>query len=147
MAVGVSDNIFELLRWFYVPFEDGADAVTPIITRAMAQIDELRHTQADTDTDDEDQADGRVDHLADIAEVLGSERRVRTQVVLTRLADLNPRAYEGWTFSDLRTALAEHGIEPGKSEGVKVVRAQDVTTALTESNHGEGDGDGEESGS
>jgi S-DNA-T family DNA segregation ATPase FtsK/SpoIIIE len=55
---------------------------------------------------------------------------VRTQVVLTRLADLNPAVYEDWTFQDLSSALAEYDIEPVKSRGVKVVRATDVTHAL-----------------
>jgi len=56
---------------------------------------------------------------------------VRTQVVLTRLAELNPAIYEGWTFSDLSAALADYDIEPVKSGGVKVVRATDVTHAVT----------------
>src|SRR5262249_49200990 len=76
VAVGVTDNVFELLRWFYVPYEDGVDAVSPVIARAMANIRELRHTgQAATAT-----VVKVVDVLADIGEVLGGERRVRTQV-------------------------------------------------------------------
>jgi S-DNA-T family DNA segregation ATPase FtsK/SpoIIIE len=76
-----------------------------------------------------------VDHLADIAAVLGADRRVRTQVTLTRLAEHDPDHYEGWTFTDLRTALGDYGIEPVKSDGVMVVRADDITQALTERNH------------
>ena len=73
-----------------------------------------------------------MDHLADIHAVLRGEKRVRTQVVLARLADLNPAEYEDWTFQDLAGALAEHDIEPAKSQGVKVVRADDIAQALTE---------------
>jgi S-DNA-T family DNA segregation ATPase FtsK/SpoIIIE len=132
VMVGVSDATFELVRGFYVPYSDGVDMVTPVVNRAMAAIDQLRCTGGPT-TGDDDQHDktGQVDHLADIHEALRSERRVRTQVVLTRLAELNPVVYEGWTFQDLSAALSDFDIEPVKSGGVKVVRATDVTHALT----------------
>jgi DNA segregation ATPase FtsK/SpoIIIE, S-DNA-T family len=72
-----------------------------------------------------------VDHLADIHAALGDQRRVRTHVVLTRLAEANPDEYEAWTFTDLRAALARYGVAPIKSAGVMVVRSEDITTALT----------------
>lgn len=134
VAVGVSDATFELLNTFYVPYADGIDLVTPVVTRAMVAINELRRT-ADPTTNQDDQKAEEVDHLANINEALRGERRVRTQVVLTRLAELRPALYEGWTFSDLTAALAEHGIEPVKSGGVKVVRATDITHALTHRDH------------
>jgi S-DNA-T family DNA segregation ATPase FtsK/SpoIIIE len=56
---------------------------------------------------------------------------VPTRVVLTRLAELNPSEYEGWTFTDLKASLSEHGIEPVKSDGLMVIRAEDIATALT----------------
>lgn len=59
--------------------------------------------------------------MADVAAVLGDTRRVLTRVVLTRLAELNPAEYEGWTFTDLKTALSVYGIEPVKSDGLMVV--------------------------
>ncbi|SDH66049.1 DNA segregation ATPase FtsK/SpoIIIE, S-DNA-T family [Actinokineospora alba] len=129
VAVGVTDNVFELVRTFYVPFEDGNDQVTPVINRAMAEIGELNRTGHTDQADDEIE---QVDHLADIADALRGERRVRTQVVLGRLAEANSAEYEDWSFTDLAAALAEHGIEPRKSDGYKVIRAEDVTTALTE---------------
>lgn len=73
-----------------------------------------------------------VDHLTNIHQVLRGERRVRTQVVLTRLAELNPATYEGWSSSDLKTALADEGIEIGKSHGHSVVRAEDITQAISQ---------------
>jgi S-DNA-T family DNA segregation ATPase FtsK/SpoIIIE len=134
VAVGVSDAAFELLNTFYVPYADGVDQITPVVTRAMAALDELRHTGGPT-TGQDDQEMEEVDHLATIDEVLRGERRVRTQVVLTRLAELHPAIYEGWSFSDLTAALAEYGIEPVKSGGLKVVRAADITHALTHRDH------------
>jgi S-DNA-T family DNA segregation ATPase FtsK/SpoIIIE len=130
VAVGVSDATFELINTFYVPYADGIDLVTPVVTRAMATITELRRTGHATTDNDETEAED-IDHLANIDEVLRGERRVRTQVILTRLAELRPALYEGWTFSDLTATLAEYGIEPVKSGGVKVVRAADITHALT----------------
>lgn len=51
--------------------------------------------------------------------------------MLARLTELNPAEYEDWTFQDLAAALADYKIEPAKSQGVKVVRADDVAQALT----------------
>ena len=56
---------------------------------------------------------------------------MRTQVVLSRLAEHNPAEYEGWTFSDLAAALATHEIRPRKSDGYKVLRAEDLSRAIT----------------
>jgi S-DNA-T family DNA segregation ATPase FtsK/SpoIIIE len=146
VAVGVTDATFELVNTFYVPLEDGIDMVTPVINRAMTDIDQLRRTGPTPNNGDGD-GPAPVDPLADIAAVLGAARRVLTRVVLTRLAELNPVEYEGWTFTDLKAALAEHGIEPVKSDGVMVVRADDITQAITERNDGAaGEGD-EETGS
>lgn len=76
--------------------------------------------------------------------MLGAEPRVRTQVVLARLAEHNPTEYESWTFTDLRLALAAYGIKPGKSAGVMVVRADEVTNALAHrATTLDTDGDGE----
>jgi S-DNA-T family DNA segregation ATPase FtsK/SpoIIIE len=127
--VGVSDATFELVRGFYVPYSDGVDMITPVVHRAMAAAQELRRTGGPTTR--EDGQNDETDHLADIHEALRGERRVRTQVVLTRLAERNPAIYEGWTFQDLSAALADCDIEPVKSGGVKVVRAADVIRALT----------------
>jgi S-DNA-T family DNA segregation ATPase FtsK/SpoIIIE len=145
VAVGVTDATFELVNTFYVPLEDGIDLVTPVINRAMAQITELRHTGSTTEGAETGQKPA--DPLADIAAVLGDTRRVLTRVVLTRLAELNPAEYEGWTFTDLKTALSVYGIEPVKSAGVMVVRAEDITTTLTERDEDTGGAGDEETGS
>jgi DNA segregation ATPase FtsK/SpoIIIE, S-DNA-T family len=105
------------------------DQITPIITRAL----HLMTTQGRTlhpapNTTDEPQP---IDHLADIHHVLRDQPRVRTQIVLTRLAELNPAVYEGWSFSDLKTTLTHHGVPISKSHGHSVIRARDITHALT----------------
>jgi S-DNA-T family DNA segregation ATPase FtsK/SpoIIIE len=129
VAVGLTDATFELVRSFYVAFEDGTDDVTPIITRAMHLLTE--DGRAITPPVRTELEPAPVDHLVDIADTLRGERRVRTQVVLARLTEHNPAEYEGWSFSDLATALAEHDVPPRKSDGHKVVRAEDITDALT----------------
>ncbi|WIX83318.1 hypothetical protein QRX50_22430 [Amycolatopsis carbonis] len=142
VAVGITDETFELVRTFYVPFEDGADDVTPVVARAVALIEEMGRAVESTALP-EIEAAPVVDHLADIDAVLHGERRVRTQVILTRLARHNLGEYEGWTFRDLTAALAVYGIAPVKSDGNKVVRAEDVAAALADRDrHGrEPDGD------
>ncbi|TWP51527.1 hypothetical protein FKR81_15110 [Lentzea tibetensis] len=130
VAVGLTDNVFELVRVFYIAFEDGRDDVTPVITRAMQLIaDAGRDVPV---ADDVDAAPELVDHLADIATVLREDKRVRTQVLLGRLVEHRPDEYEGWTFQDLKSALADAGVEVAKSNGHSVVRADDIATAITE---------------
>jgi DNA segregation ATPase FtsK/SpoIIIE, S-DNA-T family len=134
VAVGVTDATFELIRSYYVALEDGRDDVTPIITRALQLIDDDNRAVPAPDRPELEAASP--DHLADIADALRGERRVRTQVVLTRLAAHNPTLYEGWTLTDLRDVLADHGVTVRKSDGVKVIRSEDITTALTDRGHG-----------
>ncbi|UKD59319.1 hypothetical protein L3Q65_22200 [Amycolatopsis sp. FU40] len=131
VAVGITDETFELVRTFYVPFEDGVDEVTPVIARAVALIEEAGRAVEST-TQPEIEERPVADHLADIDAVLNGERRVRTQVVLSRLARLNPGEYDEWNFRDLTAALAVFGVAPVKSGGNKVVRAEDVTSALVD---------------
>lgn len=126
---------YTVVRTHYVSARDPEthtpDQITPVITRAlhlMAQQGRTMKTAQATTTEEPPP----VDHLADIHQVLRGEHRVRTQVVLTRLAELNPTAYEGWTFSDLKTTLAAEGIEIGKSHGNSVIRAHDITQAITQ---------------
>ncbi|MFD7405202.1 FtsK/SpoIIIE domain-containing protein [Streptomyces sp. NPDC059866] len=70
------------------------------------------------------------DPLADIASVLGTDARVRTQEVINRLAALNADAYGGWSFLDLKRVLDDAGAEPYKSDGRMVVARDRVTQAL-----------------
>lgn len=128
VAVGITDEPWELARTFYVPFEDGIDLVSPVIARAMALLAE--HGRPVALTAGEDEPPAPADHLADIAEVCAGEKRVRTQTVLARLIAHNPDEYDGWTLTDLSAALARHHLAPVKSNGIKVIRADDVASAL-----------------
>ncbi|GAB1513243.1 hypothetical protein [Actinophytocola sp. KF-1] len=130
VAVGVTDATFELIRTYYVPFEDGADDVTPIIARAMALIEEDgRALPTPRRAEREPAPDAGPDHLTDIAAAMQGDRRVRAQVILGRLAAQHP-TYQEWTLTDLRDALANHGITPQKSDGRMVIRAEDISAAL-----------------
>ena len=128
VSVGVTDVTFELIRSYYVALEDGRDDVTPVIERAMRIIDEDGRALPAPERPELEAA--LPDHLAAISEAMRGERRVRTQVVLARLAASNPTVYEGWTTTDLRDVLADDGISVRKSDGVKVIRAEDVIAAL-----------------
>jgi S-DNA-T family DNA segregation ATPase FtsK/SpoIIIE len=76
----------------------------------MALLEEHgRSVPASTTEEDEQDAEVQADHLANIRTVLGGETRVRTQVVLRRLVDLNPDEYGDWSFQDLASALADAG--------------------------------------
>jgi DNA segregation ATPase FtsK/SpoIIIE, S-DNA-T family len=141
VTTGLSTNRFELINTFYVPFDEDRDEIAPVIARAMALLAEHGRTVTTTDTLSNADQEPVVDHFSDIRTVLRGEKRVRTQVVLARLAELNPTEYEDWTFHDLATALAEYGIEPAKSQGAKVIRADDINQALTD-RHETSDGEG-----
>ncbi|WP_156934775.1 hypothetical protein [Pseudonocardia spinosispora] len=132
VTTGLTANRFELVNGFYIPFDEERDDLTPVITRAMALLAEHGgQVPASQSTDAQDQSE-EADHLGDIHRVMRGEPRVRTQIVLQRLTELNPGEYEDWTFQNLAAALAVYDIEPVKSHGVKVVRATDVTEALAE---------------
>jgi DNA segregation ATPase FtsK/SpoIIIE, S-DNA-T family len=124
---------YTVVRTHYVsahdPETNTPDQITPIITRAldlMAKQGRTIHTAPEKPTDKPE-----ADHLANIHQALRGEQRLRTQVVLTRLAERYPATYEGWSFSDLKAALAQEGIEIGKSHGHSVIRTHHVTQALT----------------
>jgi S-DNA-T family DNA segregation ATPase FtsK/SpoIIIE len=140
VTVGLTENQFELVNTFYVPFDEDRDEVSPVIARAMALLEEngLSVPAARHEADDESEP---ADHLADIHAVVRGETRVRTQLVLRRLAELNPQEYEGWSFQDLSEALGEHGLSARKYNGTMVVRSAEVARALTLRDEDEGDGD------
>ena len=129
VAVGITDESWELVRTYYVPFEDGIDMVSPVIARAMALLAEHGRPVSIT-TADNGETPKTVDHLADIAAVCAGAKRVRTQTVLARLIADKPEEYDGWTLTDLSAALAECHVTPVKSNGVMTVRTDDVASAL-----------------
>ncbi|OLT18603.1 hypothetical protein BJF78_00225 [Pseudonocardia sp. CNS-139] len=132
VCVGLTANRFELVNTFYVAFDEDRDEVTPVIVRAMALLDEHGRSVPVPLSENDKPDEPRPDHLADIHSVLCGETRVRTQIVLRRLADLNPAEYGEWSFQDLAAALVAAGLAARKSDGVMVVRAVDVVRALAE---------------
>ncbi|GAA1195389.1 zonular occludens toxin domain-containing protein [Pseudonocardia alaniniphila] len=142
VTVGLTSNRFELVNTFYVAFDEDRDDVSPVIRRALAILDEHGRAVLESGSGDSEQdpAPPR-DHLADIHRVLRGETRVRTQVVLRRLAELNVDEYGDWSFQDLSTALAAVGIAARKSDGLMVIRSADVARALAERDEDEDGGD------
>jgi S-DNA-T family DNA segregation ATPase FtsK/SpoIIIE len=70
------------------------------------------------------------DHLADLAQVLGSQERVRTPEVIHRLKNLDPAAYKDWDGSRLRRVLTDHGEDTNVYNGYPVVHLERVQRAL-----------------
>lgn len=132
VAVGITDAPWELVRTFYVPFEDGTDDVTPIVARSLELITEHGRNLITTGTEPDEDEPAPVDHLADVAHVIAGEPRVRTQTVLARLAGHNPGEYEPWTARDLSALRREHGIPDRKSDGVMVIWPDDVADAIAQ---------------
>ncbi|PWI41269.1 cell division protein FtsK [Streptomyces sp. ICBB 8177] len=73
-----------------------------------------------------------VDHLADIATVIGEQDKMRSTEVLSGLMALNPREYRGWTFSNLTAVLEAVGAEPRKVGGIMTVRRARVLDGIQE---------------
>ena len=111
-----------LLRCFYVNEKDAA-RVTKRAMELQAQAPALAAPAAVRAE--------RVDHLADVAKVIGTEARMRTQEVLQGLTNLDRATYGGWTFSDLQKALPDSA-KPYKSGGVMQVSAARVREAIAE---------------
>jgi S-DNA-T family DNA segregation ATPase FtsK/SpoIIIE len=127
---------FIIARTHYVSTKDAY----AVIERAMAILHRAGRTVAPAQPKlAEDPAE--VDHLADVAEVLRGERRVRTTVVLGRLIEHDPGEYDQWDLSRLATVLTDAEARPIKSGGSMFVDADRVALALTERDR---DDDGDE---
>lgn len=140
VTVGLTANRFELVNTFYVAFDEDRDDVTPVVRRSLALLAEHGRPVPALDPAPAEEPDVAPDVLADLHAVTRDEARVRTQVVLRRLAEHNPDAYEGWSFQQLGEALAGHRLAARKHNGVMVVRSADVVRALAE-RAGDGDRD------
>ncbi|MGW2781059.1 zonular occludens toxin domain-containing protein [Streptomyces populi] len=124
VTVGFSRKPFEVVRCHYVARdpEKGIDEVTPVVERAMALYEGTGPMDAPTFAP--------VDHLADIAAVLGHEPRMRTQDVLHGLQDLNPTAYGSWSFRDLKAVLDDAGHGEYKTGGKMHVSLDRILDAI-----------------
>jgi S-DNA-T family DNA segregation ATPase FtsK/SpoIIIE len=130
LTVGFTSNAFELVRAYYVRKDAEVDQVTPVVQRALT----LREGITPAAVSD-GPVGGEVDHLADVATVLGTADRMRTQEVLQGLAGLNPREYRSWSFTDLRDLLDPIGAVR-KSDGRMVVDRAKVRDALDDRKNG-----------
>jgi S-DNA-T family DNA segregation ATPase FtsK/SpoIIIE len=142
VLTGATAERFEIVKWHFIEVDDdtGFDAATDVIARAMTKVHPAVPVGGTTGAPAVQPAE--VDHLADIADALQSEAKVRTQVVLARLAEADRGTYESWTFSDLAGELDKVGIGARKSNGVMFVFAQDVREAITDRDHDESEESG-----
>ncbi|WP_327429473.1 zonular occludens toxin domain-containing protein [Streptomyces sp. NBC_01236] len=140
VTYGFTSKPFEIIRAHYVQRdpEKGIDEVTPVVERAMALYEGTGPADAP--------AFAPVDHLADIAAVLGHETKMRTQDVLRGLQDRNPVVYGSWSFRDLKSVLDEAGHGEYKTDGgkmhVSLDRILDAIAARDEDDLDEGGTEG-----
>jgi S-DNA-T family DNA segregation ATPase FtsK/SpoIIIE len=106
---------------------NGPDDAQAIAERAVALRSGIRAQGTAEDT-----APVVVDHLTDVASVLGDAPRMSVQEVLQGLAALNASVYRGWDPAALKRALEPHGCEQYKSRGVMVVARDRVHDAILE---------------
>lgn len=126
VSVGITKNIFELIRTFYIPFAEGVDDVTPVIHRAMTNIKELRRTAEPKVIEQPT----KTNHLQAIWDVLEAPRE-ELRDVLPRLRDGNPETYRGWNQKRLIEELETVWEVPvGTLDGYRVVLSADVEQAI-----------------
>lgn len=123
----------EILQWYFLSVDEGNDDVTPLIERAMEAIERRGKGlpgagQAAPATE----AAPVADPLADIAEVLGGDRRVRTTDLLARLHERDLSVYGSWGPRELATSLDDAGVRPVSVKGYPTVRAEDVHEAIAD---------------
>jgi S-DNA-T family DNA segregation ATPase FtsK/SpoIIIE len=129
LTVGFNRNAFELIRSYYVRKDAELDQISPVVTRALALRDGIVPAGSAAPVGEV------VDPLTDVAAVLGQAERLRTQEVLQRLAQHNPREYRSWTFADLRAVLDPIDAVR-KSHGQMVVDRVKVREALADRDAG-----------
>ncbi|MBZ9638017.1 zonular occludens toxin domain-containing protein [Streptomyces sp. PSKA30] len=124
VTYGFTSKPFEVIRSHYVARdpEKGIDEVTPVVERAMGLYEGQPADVAP--------AFQPVDHLADIAAVLGHEPKMLTQDVLRGLADRNPAEYDGWSFRDLKRVLDDAGHGDYKTGGKMHVSLDRILEAI-----------------
>ncbi|WP_158842647.1 hypothetical protein [Saccharothrix deserti] len=121
---------FVITRTHYVSTKEAYG----VIDRAMKIMARYGRT-VDPATDTTEPA-APVDHLADIEHAMRDEARTRTTVVLARLIEDNPAVYETWNAERLAEELRRWHIPVVKSSN-KVIKADDVRTAITRRDNGE----------
>lgn len=131
VTVGLTNNSFELVKGFYIVFEDVdgvvIDHVTPVIARAMGNIDELRHT-----IPGETRRIEAPDLLRDVLKAMRGEQRPRSAVVLARLIESDPTRFEPWGSKRFSAELKAVGVPVRQSNGHSIIRIEDVQEAVSE---------------
>ncbi|WP_438479070.1 zonular occludens toxin domain-containing protein [Streptomyces asiaticus] len=133
VTYGFTAKPFEIIRSHYVARdpERGIDEVSPVVERAMALYE---GGPADAP------AFAPVDHLADIAAVLGHEPKMLTLDMLHGLKDRNPVEYGSWSPRDLKAVLDDAGHGEYKTGGkmhVSLDRILDAIAAREDEGGGE----------
>lgn len=136
VTVGFSSKPFEVVRCHYVARdpEKGIDEVTPVVERAMALYE---GGPADAP------AFAPVDHLADIAAVLGHEPKMLTLDMLHGLKDRNPVEYGSWSPRDLKAVLDDAGHGDYKTGGKMHVSLDRILDAIAARDDDDPEGGGE----
>ncbi|MGE4164192.1 MAG: cell division protein FtsK [Vicinamibacterales bacterium] len=129
LVTGATAERFEIVKWYFIEVDDdrGYDAATEIIARAMEQVDPATPTQVKREPEQER------DLLADVADVLEGEEKVKGTDVASRLRKLAPAygPYERLTMKRLLELLkAREGVEVKELNGVAWVRRDVIYAAL-----------------
>lgn len=103
----------------------GPDDAQAIAERAAALRSGARAQAAAEDT-----APVVVDHLADVAVVLGEAERMKSDEVRQQLAERWPAVYRSWSASDLVQALKPFGAEPRKYNGNQMISRARLAAAI-----------------
>jgi len=133
LITGVSDEQFELVKWYFVAVDDdtGYDAAAEVIARAVRSVAPGTAIEANSPV----AAIEIRDLLADLAEVLGDSAEP------VRLADLPPRlrklapswgVYKTLTGTGLRQLLDAEGTRTTNTGNVPRLDPQDLRRALAE---------------
>lgn len=129
LITGVSENAFELLKWYFIEVNDdtGYDAAAEIIERAMAIVAAGTKTAESADA----VVIERRDLLDDIAGVIGSQPKMLTLDVVAGLKKLAPTYYKKLSQAALSDGLKRAGAPTQKTDGGRmfVVRER-VHTAI-----------------
>jgi S-DNA-T family DNA segregation ATPase FtsK/SpoIIIE len=138
VSVGFSSKPFEVIRSHYVARdpEKGIDEVTPVVERAMELYEGGPADEAPAFTP--------VDHLADIAAVLGHETKMLTLDVLHGLKDRNPVEYGAWSPRDLKAVLDDAGHGDYKTGGKMHVSLDRILDAIAARDDDDPDEGGDE---
>jgi S-DNA-T family DNA segregation ATPase FtsK/SpoIIIE len=114
-------QVFTTIRTHYI----GADDAKAIAERAKARRTAVETKGAATEPE-------KRDVLADVAEVLGTDKRVGTEEVVHRLKVLAPDFYRDWSTPELTAALRDTPAAPYKTVGTMHVGLSRVREALEE---------------